>query len=41
MAKSGKKLARNSIGETLLLGDSIVKGLNRYKGTWFSLPVFP
>ena len=28
-------IARNSTAETLLLGDSIVKGLNRYKGTWY------
>ena len=27
-------IARNSTAETLLLGDSTVKGLNRYKGTW-------
>ena len=27
-------IARNSTVETRLLGDSIVKGLNRYKGTW-------
>ena len=27
-------IARNSTTETLLLGDSIIKGLNRYKGTW-------
>ena len=26
-------IARNSTAETLLLGDSILKGLNRYKGT--------
>ena len=28
-------IARNSTAETLLLGDSIIKGLNRYKGTWY------
>ena len=28
-------IARNSTAEALLLGDSIVKGLNRYKGTWY------
>ena len=28
-------IARNSTAETLLLRDSIVKGLNRYKGTWY------
>ena len=28
-------LARNSTAETLLLGDPILKGLNRYKGTWY------
>ena len=27
-------IARNSSVETLLLGDSIIKGLNRYNGTW-------
>ena len=27
--------ARNSTAETLLLGDSLIKGLNRYKGTWY------
>ena len=27
-------IARNSTVETRLLGNSIVKGLNRYKGTW-------
>ena len=34
-------IARNSMAETLLLGDSIIKGLTRYKGTWykFSLTV--
>ena len=32
----------NSMAETLLLGDSIIKGLIRYKGTWykFFLTVF-
>ena len=28
-------IARNSTAEILLLGDSIVKDLNRYKGTWY------
>ena len=28
-------IARNSTAKTHLLGDSIVKGLNRYKGTWY------
>ena len=28
-------IARNSTAETLLLGNSIIKGLNRYKGTWY------
>ena len=28
-------IARNSTAETLLLGDSLIKGLNRYKGTWY------
>ena len=28
-------IARNSTAETLLLRDSIVNGLNRYKGTWY------
>ena len=30
-------IARNSTAETLLLGDSIIKGLNRYKGTCTSI----
>ena len=28
-------IAKNSTAETLLLGDSIIKGLNRYKGAWY------
>ena len=28
-------ITRKSTAVTLLLGDSIIKGLNRYKGTWY------
>ena len=28
-------MLRNSTAETLLLGDSIINGLNRYGGTWY------